>query len=108
MSSTEIVSPQTQSNGGYNRYDEGNAYMARARSKVRSGGKRRSNSRPAARKSRSYARPARARRSGSRKSAAGGTRKIVIEFAGAAPVRSGDPVSIGQKVAPRPRVRPKM
>lgn len=61
--------------------------------------------RPAARRSSvSRRRPATRRRSG------GGTRtqRIVVEFAGAAPVREGDVVGLTKKVTAAPRLKPKL
>lgn len=82
--------------------------MARRTTKVRSRRSSGSRGRSTGRVARRSVRATSTRRSSSRKRAAPQTRKIVIEFAGSAPVRSGEPVSIGQKVAPRPRVRPRM
>lgn len=47
-------------------------------------------------------------RSGGRASGRQQTVRVVIEHAGAAPVRAGDAVSISQKVAAKPRVKPRM
>jgi len=50
--------------------------------------------------------PAR-RRSGSRSTRAPQTVRIVLEHAGAAPVREGQQVDIGMKVAKAPRLKPR-
>lgn len=85
------------------------------RSRSNRGGYRsgRSSAKRTVRKSRSYARTGRrttAKRRTSRRSvAAGNQRNIVIrlETAGSEPIRTGDAVGVGKKVAKAPRLKPK-
>jgi len=77
----------------------------------RSGGSRGgySSRKPAKRSYRASAPRKRTARSGKRASASRGhqTVRIVLETAGQAPVREGEAVGIGQKVAKSPRVKPR-
>lgn len=92
------------------------ARYQRGRSKVGTYGTGRTKRRSSARKSGrgSYSKPAPRKRSGGGKRRSSAPRaakhqtvRIVLETAGAQPVREGEAVGIGQKVAKAPRVKPR-